>query len=324
MISVLVTDHPAPTTEIEAEIIERIGGRLVVATSGDEAELLRLVADADAILTCFGRVSPAVIKAGTRLRVIGRYGVGVDNIAVDIASERRIPVTNVPIYCIDEVAEHTIALLLTLARGTAAYDASVRAGLWDIKAAMPLHRVAGSTLGVVGLGHIGRAVALRGQALGLRVIGVDPHTTAAQARELHIELCGLVDLLQRSDFVTLHLPLVDATRHLIDGTLLALMKPTAFLINCARGAIVDIEALAAALTDGRLAGAGLDVFDPERLPVDHALVALRNTVLTPHVAFYSEESIAELQTRAAQNVVDVLSRGSSANIVNADNIMSTG
>lgn len=317
MHTILVTDHPAPTTDIEAALLEAIGGRLVVASSGDEDELVGRVADADAILTCFKKVTPAVIRAGRRLRVIGRYGVGVDNIAVDTATELGIPVTNVPIYCVDEVAEHALALLLTMARGTAVYDASVRAGEWDIRVGMPLHRLAGSVLGVVGFGHIGRAVAARARAFGLAVLASDPYTTAEQAGELGVELVALEELLRRSDAVSLHVPLTDETYHLIDAQRLGLMKPTAFLINCARGAIVDLDALAAALAAGQLAGAGIDVFHPERLPVDHPLVDLRSTVLTPHVAFYSEESIAELQRCATQNVIDVLTGGTPVNTVNA-------
>jgi D-3-phosphoglycerate dehydrogenase len=317
MLTVLVTDHPAPTTDIEAALLTPIGARLLVAATGDEEELVGHAPQADAILTCFKHVTPAVVRAATKLRVIGRYGVGVDNIAVDMATERGIPVTNVPVYCVDEVAEHAIALLLTLARATAKYDASVRAGEWDIRIGMPLRRLAGSVLGVVGFGHIGRAVASRARALGLRVLIADPFASADQAREIDAELVDLDDLLRISDAVSLHVPLNADTHHLLDSRRLGLMKPTAFLINCARGAIVDLQSLTVALLDGRLAGAGIDVFEPERLPADHPLLRLRNTVLTPHVAFYSEESIAELQRAATQNVVDVLTGRPSANVVNA-------
>jgi D-3-phosphoglycerate dehydrogenase len=317
MYTIVVTDHPAPTTDIEAAMLERIDGRLVVAPTGDEAELVRLAADADAILTCFKHVTPAVVRASPKLRVVGRYGVGVDNISVETATELRIPVTNVPVYCVDEVAEHALALMLTLARGTAAYDASVRAGDWDIRVAMPIHRVAGSVLGVVGFGHIGRAVASRARAFGLEVLVADWSSTADDAVEFGAEVVPLDDLLRRADVVSLHVPLTDATEQLIDARRLALMKPTALLINCARGAIVDLDALAEALARGRLGGAGIDVFVPERFPADHPLVGLPNTVLTPHTAFYSEESIADLQRLATQNVIDVLTGGTPGHIVNA-------
>lgn len=316
MYTVLVTDHPAPTTEIEAEVLAAIDGRLVVALTGEESELVELAAGADAILTCFKHVTSAVIRAATKLRVIGRYGVGVDNIAVDVATELGIPVTNVPVYCVDEVAEHALAMLLTLARRTAVYDASVRAGEWSLEVGMPMHRVSGSVFGVVGFGHIGRAVAQRARALGMRVVVTDQNVTEEAVNSSGAERLELADLLALSDAVSLHVPLTADTRHLIDADRLALMKPTSFLINCARGAIVDLDAVAVALRDGRIAGAAIDVFDPERLPVDHPLMGLRNTVLTPHVAFYSEESIAELQRQATENVLAVLQGQAPANLVN--------
>ena len=314
--TVLVTDHPAPSTDIEAELLAPIGGRLVVAPTGAEAELVALAPAADAILTCFRYVTPAVVRAAPGLRVISRYGVGVDNIAVDTASQRGIPVTNVPVYCVDEVAEHAIALLLSLARRTVLYDASVRAGEWQLAPGMPIHRIAGSTLGVVGFGHIGRAVASRALGLGLRVLATDHSGQATVIRAAGAEPVDLDELLATSDAVSIHVPLTSETRHLIDARRLASMKPGAFLINCARGAIVDLDALADALRDGRLGGAGIDVFEPERLPVEHPLVGLPTAVLTPHVAFYSEESIAVLRRQATLNVVAVLEGREPLNIVN--------
>ncbi len=316
MYTILVTDHPAPRTDIEAALLAPIGGRLVIAESGSEEELLSLVGEADAILTCFRLVTPAVVRAGERLQAIGRYGVGVDNIAVDVATERGIVVTNVPVYCVDEVAEHAIALLLTLARRTAMYDASVRSGGWDLAIGIPMHRIAGSVLGVVGFGHIGRAVAHRGRGLGMRVLVADRSAHASDVAASGAELVDLDRLLLDSDAVSLHVPLTPDTRHLLDAHRIGRMKRGAFLINCARGAVVDLDALGAALADGRLAGAGLDVFDPERLPVDHPLMTLPTAVLTPHVAFYSEESIAELQRRATENIVAVLTGRPPASVVN--------
>lgn len=315
--TILVTDHPGPTTAIEGRLLAQVGWELRVATTGREEELLALVGHADGILTNFRPVSAAVVQAGANLRVISRYGVGVDNIAVEAATRLGVPVTNVPAYCVDEVAEHALALLLTLARGSAVYDASVRAGAWDISVGMPLHRLTGSTLGVVGFGNIGRAVVQRTRAFGMTILVADRSASAIEVANLGAELTGLDDLLRRSDAVSLHVPLSESTRHLIDRRRLALMRSTAFLINCARGAVVDLDALADALRYGRLAGAGLDVFDPERLPSNHPLLGMRNTVLTPHVAFYSEESLAEVQTKATQNVIDVLSGRPPTNVVNA-------
>jgi D-3-phosphoglycerate dehydrogenase len=317
---VLVTDHPAPDTAIEARMLESIGAVLRVAPTGAEDELVAMAADAVGILTCFRHVTPAVVRAAPGLRVIGRYGVGVDNIAVSTATELGIPVTNVPVYCVDEVAEHALALILTLARGTALYDASVRDGGWDLAVGMPLHRISGSTLGIVGFGHIGQALATRARALGLTLLVNDRSATIDEVEPFGATLVDLDELLAASDFVSLHVPLTPETNGLIDARRIALMRPNAFLVNCARGAIVDLDALARALAEGRIAGAGLDVFVPERLPVDHPLVGMRNVALTPHVAFYSEESIAELQRRATQNVIDVLTGGRPEHIVNAQEL----
>jgi D-3-phosphoglycerate dehydrogenase len=319
---VLVTDHPAPDTAIETTMLETIGAVLRVAPTGAEDELVAMATDADAILTCFKHVTPAVVRAAPNLRVIGRYGVGVDNIAVSTASELGIPVTNVPVYCVDEVAEHALALILTLARGTALYDASVRDGAWDLSLGMPLHRIAGSTLGIVGFGHIGQALATRARSLGLDLLVNDRSATQAEVAPFGATLVGLDELMAASDVVSLHVPLTPETTGLIDARRIALMRPGAILINCARGAIVDLDALAEALAERRIAGAGLDVFVPERLPADHPLVGLRNVALTPHVAFYSEESIAELQTRATQNVIDVLTGVRPEHIVNAAELAS--
>lgn len=313
---VVATDHPAPDTALEAELLAGIGARLIVAETGDEVELLGLASQADAILTCFRLVTPAVVRAASRLRVISRYGVGVDNIAVDVATERGIAVTNVPVYCVDEVAEHAIALLLTLARRTATFDASVRAGDWRLEAGMPIHRIAGSTLGVIGFGNIGRAVVERARGLGMRVLVHDPSSSTGEIATAGAEAVELDRLFRTSDAVSLHVPLTPDTQNLVDGSRLATMKPTAFLVNCSRGAVVDLDALAAALAAGRLAGAGLDVFVPEPLPPAHPLRRAPNTVLTPHVAFYSEESITELRREATGNVIAVLTGRQPGGVVN--------
>jgi D-3-phosphoglycerate dehydrogenase len=314
--TVLVTDHPWPSIEPEQTILSAVGARLVFASTGEEAELVDLAGDADAILTCFARVGERVVRAGPALQVIGRYGIGVDNIAVEEATSRGILVTNTPSYCTHEVAEHTLALLLTLARRVTAFDRAVRAGDWSLAAGQPVHRLHGQTLGVIGLGEIGEAVARRARALGLEVLAHHPRRSADDVRGAGAEPVSLRELARRSDFVTLHLPLTDATRGLVDAAFLAEMRPTAFLINTARGAVVDQEALVQALRDGRIAGAAVDVVDPERLPPDHPLLGLPNAIVTPHVAYYSEESLLELGRLAAENVAAVLAGRRPWSIVN--------
>jgi D-3-phosphoglycerate dehydrogenase len=315
-LKVLVTDYTWDSTDREAAVLAEVGAGLVLARSGDEAELVRLVGDADAILTCFAQVTPAVVSAGEKLRVIGRYGIGVDNIAVDEATRRGIPVTNVPVYCLDEVAEHVLALIFCLERGVHHYDRAVRDGDWALAVGQPIRRIAGRTLGVIGFGKIGRTVAQRAQALGMRVIVHDSRAGAGTIAAAGAEPVALLALAARADFITLHVPATPDTEGLIDARFLAQMRPDAYLINTARGTVVDQGALTQALAERRIAGAGLDVFVPERLPPDHDLLAQPGLLATPHVAFYSEQSVAELATRAARNVATILAGGRAVDTVN--------
>ncbi|TAN32352.1 C-terminal binding protein [bacterium] len=313
---VLVTDYTWDSTDPEAAVLAEAGAKLIVAKTGEPEELESLVSDADAILTCFKQVPARVLRAGHRLQVVGRYGIGVDNIDVTAATQLGIIVTNVPAYCLDEVAEHAIALILSLARNVPRYDNGTRAGKWDLKAGRPLYRVAGRTLGIVGFGKIGQTLATKAIGLGLAILAYDPFIDAAAARAHHAEACTLEDLLKRSDYISLHTPLTDSTRHLIDESKLRLMKPSAFLVNTSRGGILDQDSLVKALREGWIAGAGLDVFERDRLPDEHPLLSLPNLIATPHVAFYSEESVLELERKAARNVANVLSGQLPESIVN--------
>lgn len=314
---VLVTDITWPDTRVEDAVLAEVGAHTVLAPTGAEEELVELVRDADAILTCFARVTARVVAAGERLRVIGRYGVGTDNIAVDEAARRGIPVTNVPVYCTDEVAEHVLALALALARGVVRYDRALRMGDWSLATGLPIHRIAGSTIGIVGFGAIGQALSHKARGLGMQVLVHDPGHPE-RARLAGAEPVPLIELARRSDFVSLHVPLRDSTRSLVGADFLAAMKPTAYLLNAARGGIVDHIALAAALQRGMIAGAGLDVFEPERIPPDDPLLAHERLIATPHVAFYSEESMADLARLAAENVAAVLAGRPPAAVVAPD------
>lgn len=316
---VLVTDYTWESTACEQAVLAEVDAELVVASTGDERELLTLVADADAILTCFARVSPEVVRAGARLKVIGRYGIGVDNIAVEEATRLGIPVTNVPAYCLDEVAEHVFGLIFCLARGIHRYDAAVRRGDWSLEVGRPVLRIAGRTLGVIGYGKIGRVVAQRARGLGMHVLVHDPRPpTDADGSDTQVEFVSLLELAGRADFVTLHVPASSQTEGFVDAEFLAAMRPDAFLINAARGAVVDQDALVQALSRADIAGAGLDVFVPERLSPEHPLLEFDNVVATPHVAFYSEQSVAELATLAAQNVAEILAGRRVASTVNPE------
>jgi D-3-phosphoglycerate dehydrogenase / 2-oxoglutarate reductase len=315
---VLVTDYTWTSTEPEAAVLAKVGAKLLIAETGDEAELLRLVPQADAILTCFKQVSVAVVRAGSKLQVIGRYGIGVDNIAVVEATRLGIPVTNVPAYCLDEVAEHTLALLLACARNLPYYNATIRQNDWRLKEVRPLFRVRGKTLGLIGFGKIGQAVARLAHPFGLRMLVYSSSPDAAVMRETNAVPANLETLLAESDFVSLHVPLKPTTVNLINAERLRLMKPTAFLINTARGGLVDHDALAQALESGWIAGAALDVFTPEPLPAGHILLDQPNLIATPHTAFYSEESLLELEVKAAENVAAILSGRRPAALVNPE------
>ena len=313
---VLVTDHTWPSVDPEAEVLAAVGARLLVAETGDEDELVNLAPQADAILTCFAKVTDRVIAAGGRLQVIGRYGIGVDNIAVEEATRRSIPVTNVPAYCLDEVAEHVLALLLAHARSLPSYDRAVHEGDWSLSRGAPIHRVAGSVLGIIGYGKIGQRLGEKARGLGLELIAFDPMLTDEQMRQGGAEPVDLDELAARADFISVHVPLTAETRGLVGEELLRKMKPSVFLVNTARGGLVDQDALLHALQEGWIAGAGIDVFDPERLPIDHPLLLERKLIPTPHVAFYSEESVHELEILAAGNVAAILDGRRPAAIVN--------
>jgi len=314
--TVLVTDYTWSSTDPEAQVLEKVGAKLLVAETGSEEELIKLVPRADAILTCFAQVTPKVVRAGEKLQVIGRYGIGVDNIAVDEATRRGIPVTNVPAYCLDEVSEHALAFIFALARHVCNYDTAVRTGNWELKTGMPMFRMNGQTLGILGFGKIGQTLGAKARGLGMKLIAHDPFLPESVFQQHHAEAVSLGDLFARADYISVHMPLTPETRHMVNRDLLRKMKPTSFIVNTSRGGVIDQSALLLALQEGWIAGAGLDVFEPERLPANHPLLHAPNLLTTPHVAFYSEESVVELEIKAAQNVADILAGRRPAAVVN--------
>ncbi len=258
----------------------------------------------------------AVIDTLRKCRVIARTGVGVDNVDVAAASARGIVVTNVPDYGVDEVADHAIALMLACNRGLVRAERLLRSGLmpWDYRAIHPVMRLAGATMGIVGLGRIGTATALRARAFRMRVLACDLCIAPGIDKALGVEMTDLPTLLGGSDVVSLHVPLTDETRHMIDAAAIARMKPHAILVHTARGAVVDAEALAGALREGMIGGAGIDVLPTEPPGREEALIRLWlegrdppvNLVITPHSAFYSEAGMVEMRVKAAQEVARVL------------------
>ena len=314
---VLITDHVWPTIDPEREVLEAGGAEVVVAANGDEGTLIEMARDADAIMTCFAMVTENVVRAAGQCKVIGRFGVGVDNIAVDTATELGIAVTYVPDYCVDEVSDHVMGLLHAWNRRIVLLDRSVKESGWGSQGlTMRMMRLRGKTIGIVGFGRIGQAVAAKARGYGLNILAADPVVPADAVKELGGDLVELGILLEESDFVTLHAPLTEPTRNLIGREELAKMKPEAFLINAARGPLIDEAALYDALISGEIAGAGLDVMVDNVPPRDHPLLSLDNIIVTPHVAFFSQESTLELEQRAAAEVVRVMHGRMPENLVN--------
>jgi len=303
--TVLLTDRAWPDDSIERGVLEDAGFRLVTGPPdpAPAATIEALVAEHQpaAILTCWAPVSAAAIAKTAPLRVVARMGVGLDNIAVTAATERGVLVTNVPDYCVEEVSDHAVGLVLAWTRGLVAADREVRAGRWD-PAGARLRRLSTLTCGVVGFGRIGRASAAKLQALGARVVVSDPYPPPDTGG---VPVLGLHELLASSDIVVLHAPLIDRTRHLIGARELALMPSGALLVNVSRGGLVDTAAVVASLQAGHLGGAGLDVLEEEP-SVPAELLAHPSVVITPHIAFSSDASVAELRRSAAQEVVRVL------------------
>ncbi len=316
---VLITDHVWPSVEPERAVLAKVGAELVVAPDGEEDTLASLARDVDGIMTCFANVTERVVREAERCVVIGRYGVGVDNIAVDLATELGIAVTYVPDYCVDEVSAHAMALLLSWNRKVALFNSAVKDAGWDsLKLGMPMPRLRGKNLGIVGFGRIGRAVCAKAKAFGFNVLAHSPSLTDATATEHGAKSVDLQTLLEESDFVTLHTPLTPQTTNLIGKRELELMKPTAFLINTSRGAVIDEDELYKALESGQIAGAGLDVVTDSPPPPGHPLFALPNLLVTPHVAFFSQEAVLELEERGAGEVARVLAGQMPDNLVNVE------
>ncbi len=300
-------DPPFAAFTPEERIFGEAGIEFVYAPCESEDEIIEVARDADALMVSLHNYISRRILAGLpKCKVVVRHGIGVDSIDVAAATELGILVSNNPTYCLEEVADLAIGLLLACARKIPLLSQAVHAGVWDHKLARPGHRLQGSVLGVIGLGRIGRRVARRASSFGLRLLACDPYIASTVATEVGATLVPREELLRQSDFVTIHTPLTPETRHLIGERELRLMKPTAYLINTARGDIVDTNALVRALTEKWIAGVGLDVIEGEPAASGHPLLRFEDAIITPHVAWYSEEASLELQETCAWDVVRVL------------------
>ncbi len=315
---VVITDHGYTTDEYERSQIEPIGGEIVHLNTFTEDGVIAGAADADGIINRTAPMTRRVIESLEKCKVISRYGVGVDNVDVQACTDHGIILANVPDYCLCEVADHAFALIMTCARKTAFHDRRVRAGEWDIGSSDPIYRLTGKTLGLLGLGNIAQTLVERVAGFEFKVIAHDPYIPPAVAEALGVQLVDLDALFKESDFVSVHAPLTEQTKHIVSEDQLRMMKPTAILVNTSRGPLVSEAALTKALTEGWIAAAGIDVYETEPPPDDCPLKQLDNVVLTDHAGWYSEEAVVELQTKCARQVALVLAGSEPDYVVNKE------
>ncbi|MHB8770300.1 MAG: C-terminal binding protein [Syntrophales bacterium] len=304
---VAVTDSPFPNLDPATQVLSEVNAELKLAKGTTAEDILAIAREADGLLVTYAKVPAQVIEQLARCKVIARFGIGVDSVDIDAATRAGIIVTNVPEYCEDEVSDHAMALLLSLIRKIPFANKKTHAGVWSMPAVVPIHRLRGSVLGLAGFGKIPRLVAAKAQAFGLQVQAYDPYVSAAAAAKVGVKLVGLPELLGTSDYISVHAPLTPETDRMFNADAFRQMKPSALLVNTARGQLVDVEALVDALDGKLIAGAALDVLPQEPPPANSRLFGRDDVILTPHTSFYSEESLVELQTKAAQQVALVLS-----------------
>lgn len=306
---VFMTDTIFPDTEMEKKVLSQLDADFVLSSKKDTQTFIKEGTDADALLVVFAEVTRDFIQALTNCKVIARAGIGVNNIDIAAATEKGIKVTNVPDYCIDEVASHAMALTLTCLRKTHLYAQSVKSGVWDMNVGRPIPRIGGLTFGLFGFGHIAQAVAVRAKAFGMNIVAYDPYlddgvfSVAGVHRAVNWE-----EFLAEVDILSLHAPLIESTKGIINAKSLALMKPSAILINTARGPLISEKDLYDALAKKVIAQAGLDVLESEP-PAKAGVQMLENAIVTPHTAFYSDEAELELRQKTAEQIVLTLTKG---------------
>lgn len=308
----LHTDFRHERAELDA-----IGATLSIRNVTTEEEVASTCADADALLVTYARIGRTALAGMPKLRIVVRTGVGYDSLDVAAATARKVMVCNVPDYCVSDLAEHTMALLLSWWRRIGELDRQVRTKGWG-RPIKPVFRLDGKTLGILGLGRMGQAVAARAKGFGVRLVAFDPYIPGQVFTSLGVERMGLEDLCRVADILTIHSPLTRETHHLVCERVLCLMKPTAVIVNTARGGLVNTDDLVEAVLQGRIAGAALDVIEEEPLPMDHPIRSTPRIVLTPHAAWYSEEAEPELRRRAARIVVQGLKGEQPSSLLNPE------
>lgn len=306
--AVVVAGASFPSLDVERSFLEPLGATLVDKRFASDEEVLEACRAAVAVMTDYFLCDAAAISAFERCEVICQYGAGLNQVDVAAATAAGIYVTHTPDYCSEELGDHTMALILASMRRIVRFDRNIRAGRWDYNDGMPMRRLANCTLGLVGFGRAARAVAVRAGGFGMRVLAHDPLVDdAAFAAAGVARIDGLADLLGAADVVSVHVPLVQSTRHLIGAEQLALLRDGAFLVNTSRGGVIDQKALNAELATGRLGGVGLDVLELEPPAADEPILACEDAVFTPHTGFLSVESLELVQSRAGAEVARVLS-----------------
>jgi D-3-phosphoglycerate dehydrogenase len=304
---IAVTDSVFPSLDPAKAALARLNPTYRMSKSVNADDIVAVAKDADAVLVTYAKLTREVLTQLTRCKAIGRFGLGVDNIDLAAAKEKGIAVNYVPDYCVREVSDHAMALLLALIRKIPLSNRLVQSGRWEMPAVVPIRRIEGTVLGLVGFGHIPRLVAPKAQAFGIKVIAYDPFAKAEVFQAAGVEGVDLDTLLQSSDYVSVHAPLLPATRGMMNAPAFAKMKKGAYVVNTARGPLIDEPALIAALDSGQIGGAGLDVVATEPLAKDSPLLGRDNVIISPHTAFYSIEALNELQTKCATDVARVLS-----------------
>jgi len=312
---VVITDCDHGSIQEEQEEFDQIGAELILAQAQEEKDLILSCKEADGLLNQYALLTRRVLENLPKCKVVSRYGVGVDSVDLRAATDLGIVVANVPDYCMDEVANQTIAMLLTLIRKTAFFNQKIKSGQWDFHLGTPIYRTKGKTLGLIGCGKIGLEVARKISGFGAKVIAFDPYL---QKTEGGIELTDFDTVLKKSDFISIHCPLNESTRHLIGQKEFQKMEKRPIIVNTSRGPIIDETALIEALKEGRVSGAGLDVLEKEPPDPQSPLLKMDNVILSPHVGFYSEESISELKRRTAINVSNVLMGRWPGSVVNRE------
>ena len=318
MIKVAITDYAFDDLSIEKSVLEPLGCQVASNKTGkDQAQLIALVKDADYVITQFAPVTAEVIGHMQRNRIIVRYGIGVDNVDLKAAADRKIPVCNVPDYCINEVADHTLALILDLVRRITTNALKVRTGGWGLGVPLSaLHSLKDMTVGVVAFGRIGREVVERLRPFKCKILVYDPVVSASVIQSAGVTPATLEEIYRASDLITLHCPSTDATKYMINAESMAKMKPGVLLVNASRGTLVRTDDLVAALQSGRVSAAAMDVMDPEPPPPHHPLVEMENVLITAHIASATPQSVAKLRGDAARTVGIAIKGGKLPNVVN--------